>query len=86
MDNCSQNAQHEDVLFKQLQTKCLERTESKISSKWEIEIKQKVFIVDEYKKYGLGSYGTGANRHRKSKFSQESMAIQKEMKRIGLKS
>lgn len=25
------------------------------------------FIVDEYKKYGLGSYGTSANGHRKSK-------------------
>ena len=46
--------------------------------------KQKVLIVDEYKKYGLGSYGTSANGHRKNKFSQEYIAIQKEMKRIGL--
>lgn len=49
------------------------------------KIKQKLLIVDEYKKYNLGSYGTSANGHRKSKFSQEYIAIQKEMKRIGLK-
>lgn len=50
-----------------------------------LRIKQNVRIVDEYKKYGLGSYGTSANGHRKSKFSEKYIAIQKEMKRIGLK-
>ena len=50
-----------------------------------LRINQKVLIVDEYKKYGLGSYGTSANGHRKNKFSQEYIAIQKEMGRIGLK-
>ena len=49
------------------------------------KIKQKILIVDEYKKYNLGSYGTSANGHRKDTFSQEYIAIQKEMKRIGLK-
>ena len=54
-------------------------------TKRRMRIKQKVLIVDEYKKYGLGSYGTSSNGHRKNKFSQEYMSIQKEMRRIGLK-
>ena len=37
------------------------------------------------KKYNLGSYGTSANGHRKETFSQEHIAIQNEMRRLGLK-
>lgn len=70
-DDCRLNARREQ--------------KAKYQAKRRLLIKQKVLIVDEYKKYGLGSYGTSANGHRKNKFSQEYMAIQKEMKRIGLK-
>ena len=58
---------------------------ARYQAKRRLRIKQKILVVDEYKKYGLGSYGTSANGHRKNKFSQEYIAIQKEMKRIGLK-
>lgn len=63
----------------------LREQKARYQAKRRLRIKQKVLIVDEYKKYGLGSYGTSANGHRKNKFSQEYIAIQKEMKRIGLK-
>lgn len=63
----------------------LREQKARYQAKRRLKIKQKVLIVDEYKKYGLGSYGTSANGHRKNNFSHEYMAIQKEMKRIGLK-
>lgn len=63
----------------------LREQKARYQAKRRMRIKQKVLIVDEYKKYGLGSYGTSANGHRKNKFSQEYMSIQKEMRRIGLK-
>ena len=70
-DSCRLNARREQ--------------KARYQAKRRLRIKQKILVVDEYKKYGLGSYGTSANGHRKSKFSQEYIAIQKEMKRIGLR-
>ena len=70
-DSCRLNARREQ--------------KARYQAKRRLRIKQKILVVDEYKKYGLGSYGTSENGHRKNKFSQEYIAIQKEMKRIGLK-
>ena len=70
-DNCRKNA--------------LREQKARYQAKRRLKIKQKIIIVDEYKKYGLGSYGTSANGHRKDTFSQEHTAIQNEMKRLGLK-
>lgn len=70
-ERCRQNARREQ--------------KAKYQAKRRLLIKRNILIIDEYKKYGLGSYGTSKDGHRKSNFSQEYRAIQKEMKRIGLK-
>ena len=85
MERSSYKSQLVGVIFDECMKNALREQNARYPAKRGLRIKQKVLIVDEYKKYGLGSYGTSANGHRKNKFSQEYMAIQKEMKRIGLK-
>ena len=47
--------------------------------------KEGVLVLPEYKKYGLGSYGTSKSSHRKSDFTEENEAIQKEMEFLKLR-
>lgn len=47
--------------------------------------KKGVLVLPEYKKYGLGSYGTSATGHRKSDFTKEYEAIQREMELLQIR-
>ena len=70
---------------KECRLNALREQKARYQAKRRLRIKKGLLVLPEYKKYGLGSYGTSANGHRKSKFTQEYLAIQREMKRLGLR-
>lgn len=66
-------------------TNALREQKAKYQAKRRLLAKKGVLVLPEYKKYGLGSYGTSASAHRKSDFTKEYESIQRDMENIGLK-
>ena len=48
-------------------------------------IKKGILVLPENQKYGLGSYGTSHDKHRKESFNEEYDRIQKEFRRLKIK-
>ena len=63
----------------------LREQKAKYQAKRRLLAKKGVLVLPEYKKYGLGSYGTSSMSHRKSDFTQEYESIQKELEHLRLK-
>lgn len=62
----------------------LREQKAKYQRKRRLNIKSGLIIVDEIKRYGVGSYGTSLSEHPKSNFHDELVAIQKEKRRLKL--
>ncbi|WP_406533388.1 hypothetical protein [Methanobrevibacter sp.] len=63
----------------------LREQKAKYQAKRRLLAKKGVLVLPEYKKYGLGSYGTSSMSHRKSDFTKEYESIQKELEHLRLK-
>lgn len=63
----------------------LREQKAKYQAKRRLLAKKGVLVLPEYKKYGLGSYGTSSSHHMKSDFTKEYESIQKEMEHLKLK-
>lgn len=63
----------------------LREQKAKYQAKRRLLAKKGILVLPEYKKYGLGSYGTSSMSHRKSDFTKEYESIQKEFERLKLK-
>jgi len=63
----------------------LREQKAKYQAKRRLLAKKGVLVLPEYKKYGLGSYGTSSSPHMKSDFTKEYESIQREMEHLKLK-
>ena len=63
----------------------LRQQKAKYQAKRRLLAKKGVLVLPEYKKYGLGSYGTSSMCHRKTDLTKEYESIQKEMELLKLK-
>lgn len=63
----------------------LREQKAKYQAKRRLLAKKGILVLPEYKKYGLGSYGTSSTSHRKSDFTKEYESIQKEFEHLKLK-
>lgn len=81
------NKKHNREVYcsKECRLYALREQKARYQAKRRLLIKRKVLILPEHKISGMGSYGTSATGHRRSNFEEEYRAIQKEMRRIGLK-
>lgn len=67
------------------QMHALREQKAKYQAKRRLLAKKGILVLPEYKKYGLGSYGTSSTSHRKSDFTKEYESIQKEFEHLRLK-
>ena len=63
----------------------LREQKAKYQAKRRLLAKKGTLVLPEYRKYGLGSYGTSHTAHRKSDFTKEYERIQKEFEHLRLK-
>lgn len=81
MDNVWNNAPNSG----ECRFNALREQKAKYQAKRRLLAKKGVLVLPEYKKYGLGSYGTSSMSHRKSDFTKEYESIQKELEHLRLK-